>query len=309
MSVSGSCGDLGRAATARALARRASRGRTASARAGSASCARYALVVERELLVPGPGLDLRLEHRARTRPPPPPPPREQEADRLLAAPRRGGRAGWPCARGSGSPSRRRRGEAEVEQHRGDRHRDVHRQRLAPRLGDGVAEAARRAATCGPLTPRSSASSRIRSARGSTGRCTGWPKPGTLPPAAWISRAIRSPTARAPRPRRPAAAPREQPRAVLRRAEDDRAAAEDPGRDRALQRLGVGGERHPRGDVRRHQPVLGDRDEQQVEEEALVLGRLLAGEQQVEVLGEAEPAHEVAGRGRGRAPRRGRGRPG
>jgi len=40
-------------------------------------------------------------------------------------------------------------------------------------------------------------------------------------------------------------------------------------------------------------VLGDRDEQEVEEEALVLGRLVAGKQQVEVLGEAHAAHEVA----------------
>ena len=61
------------------------------------------------------------------------------------------------------------------------------------------------------------------------------------------------------------------------------AAEDPGRDRALQRSRVGRERHPRRDVGRHHPVLGDRDEQQVEEEALVVGRLAAGEQQVEVL--------------------------
>ena len=68
----------------------------------------------------------------------------------------------------------------------------------------------------------------------------------------------------------------------------------PGRDRALQRPGVGGERHPRGDVGRHQAVLGDRDEQQVEEVALVLGRLAAGQQQVEVLGERQPAHQVAG---------------
>ena len=47
-------------------------------------------------------------------------------------------------------------------------------------------------------------------------------------------------------------------------------------------------------LRRHQPVLGDRDEQQVEEEALVVGRLAAGEQQVEVLGEAQPPHQIAG---------------
>ena len=41
------------------------------------------------------------------------------------------------------------------------------------------------------------------------------------------------------------------------------------------------------------PVLGDRDEQEVEEVALILGRLAPGEQQVEVLGEAQPAHQVA----------------
>ena len=66
---------------------------------------------------------------------------------------------------------------------------------------------------------------------------------------------------------------EQPRARLGGAEDHRAAAEDPRRDGALQRARVGGERHPRGDVGGHHPVLGDRDQQQVEEEALVLGRL------------------------------------
>ena len=117
----------------------------------------------------------------------------------------------------------------------------------------------------------------------------------MPPEAWIARAI------VPGDRRGRAAGRhlllrllEQPRARLGRAEDDRAAAEDPRRDGALQRSGVGGERHARGDVGGHHPVLGDRDEQQVEEEALVLGRLAAGEQQVEVLGEAQPAHQVAG---------------
>ena len=86
---------------------------------------------------------------------------------------------------------------------------------------------------------------------------------------------------------------EQPRARLGGAEHHRAAAEDPRRDRALQRLGVGGERHARRDVGRHHPVLGDRDQQQVEEEALVVGRLAAGEQQVEVLGEAQAAHQLA----------------
>ncbi len=49
-------------------------------------------------------------------------------------------------------------------------------------------------TCGPLMPRASASSRMRSARGSSGRCTGWPNPGARSPAAWIARAISSATA-------------------------------------------------------------------------------------------------------------------
>ena len=86
---------------------------------------------------------------------------------------------------------------------------------------------------------------------------------------------------------------EQERALLRRPEDDRTGAEDARGDGTLQSGRVGRERHPRGDVRRHHPVLGDRDEQQVEEEALVVGRLVAGQQQVEVLGEGQTAHEVA----------------
>jgi hypothetical protein len=61
----------------------------------------------------------------------------------------------------------------------------------------------------------------------------------------------------------------------------------------LQGAGVCRERHPRRDVGGHHPVLGDRDEQQVEEEALVVGGLAAREQEVEVLGEAQPAHQVA----------------
>ena len=41
-------------------------------------------------------------------------------------------------------------------------------------------------------------------------------------------------------------------------------------------------------------MLRDRDEQQVEEVTLLVGRLLAGEQEVEVLRERQPAHQVAG---------------
>ncbi len=41
-------------------------------------------------------------------------------------------------------------------------------------------------------------------------------------------------------------------------------------------------------------MLGDRDEEEVEEEALVLGRLVAGQQQVHVLGEGQTTHQVTG---------------
>jgi hypothetical protein len=41
-------------------------------------------------------------------------------------------------------------------------------------------------------------------------------------------------------------------------------------------------------------VLGDSHQQHVEEEPLILGGLAPTEQQVEVLGEAEPAHQITG---------------
>ena len=40
-------------------------------------------------------------------------------------------------------------------------------------------------------------------------------------------------------------------------------------------------------------MLGDRDEQEVEEEALLVARLAAREQKVEVLGEAHLSHQLA----------------
>ena len=88
-------------------------------------------------------------------------------------------------------------------------------------------------------------------------------------------------------------PLEQPGARLGGAQDHRPGAEDPRGDGAVQRSGVGGEGHPRGDVGGHHPVLGDRDQEQIEEEALLRARLPPGEQQMEVLGEREPSHQVA----------------
>ncbi len=58
----------------------------------------------------------------------------------------------------------------------------------PQAASAPSRNCRASATFSPLTPRASASARIRSARGSSGLCTGWPKPGSLPPASRISRA-------------------------------------------------------------------------------------------------------------------------
>ena len=77
-----------------------------------------------------------------------------------------------------------------------------------------------------------------------------------------------------------------------RSSQNRTAAEKPGGQSALQRLGIGGERHPRRLHRRHHAVLGDRDKQEVQKIALVLGRLMAGQQQMEIFGKTEPSHQV-----------------
>ena len=113
LSVSGSARDLRPARRPprrrRSRPRRASRGRTPSARRGRRA-GRGRRVVERELLLPRPGLDLGGEHHRARRPAlvarPPPRPRPPSGSRAAArAPRRGGRAGPPCGRGSARPSR------------------------------------------------------------------------------------------------------------------------------------------------------------------------------------------------------------
>ena len=87
---------------------------------------------------------------------------------------------------------------------------------------------------------------------------------------------------------------EQARTLGRRADDNRPDAQDPRSDRSLERFRVGRERHPRRDIGRHHPVLRECDQHEIQEEALLLGRLAAREQEVEVLGEGQPAHQVAG---------------
>ena len=118
----------------------------------------------------------------------------------------------------------------------------------PRRRRGTAARARRSRRSRRARRRARGSAR---ARGSSGLCTGWPKPGSLPPAARISRATvsaASPLARVDSSSRAHAS--DVPRTTGPRR------GSRPRRRPAASRIGR--QRHPRGDVRRHHPVLGDR---------------------------------------------------
>ena len=79
-----------------------------------------------------------------------------------------------------------------------------------------------------------------------------------------------------------------------RTEDDCAAAEHAGGDRALQRGGISGVGHARRLHARRQTMLGQRHQREIEKEALVGRRHDAGRQQKEIVGETRRAHQFAG---------------
>ena len=107
----------------------------------------------------------------------------------------------------------------------------------PHAASTPSRIARASATCPPATPRASASSRIRSARGSSGLCTGWPKPGTF-------------RRRRGSPRRP----RGPPRRDRRRARGPRrAASRTPPPCRAAPARRRGSPPRPRPGARRGRP--------------------------------------------------------
>ena len=102
-------------------------------------------------------------------------------------------------------------------------------------------------------------------------------------------------ARPPSPARPPA----RNRAVLGDAEEPRAAAEQPGGERALQRLGRAGVGQPGGDRRGREPVVGERHEHRLEHRQLPgVGRRLAISQKASSP-KPDLADQLAGRGRGR----------
>ena len=159
--------------------RSASPGRTASARGGRRAARGSSASSSDELLVPRDAPRPRARASGRL-----------VLDCLLRLPRPGrSRAGARCssARCASRPAVRARiGTAFTTSGEKPRSSSTAAIGMATFIVSGLPDAsatasrnARASATCGPLTPRSSASSRIRSARGSSGLCTGWPKPGHL----------------------------------------------------------------------------------------------------------------------------------
>ena len=164
------------------------------------------------------------------------------------------------------------GEAEVEQHGCDRHRDVHRQGLSELCGHRVAKRPR---PCDVRTAHTALVGQLEDALGPRvdGRVDGVAEARNLP-ARLVDRAhdlLRLTVGL------------EEPGALFGGTQNDRACAEDSGGDGSVQRPWVGRECHARCDVGRHHPVLRDRDEQEIEEEPLILRRLASGQEQVEVL--------------------------
>ena len=133
------------------------------------------------------------------------------------------------------------------------------------------------------------------ARGSPPACSGWPKPGIAFFAA-RSRATRRPGILAAFDQ-----PVKEAARRLGAAEHDAAAAEQAGRDRALEGLGRRRIGDPRRDHARHQAMLGDRGQHRVGEEALGLARRLAGDEQPEIGGEVGLADQLARTNPGPAP--------
>ena len=125
-------------------------------------------------------------------------------------------------------------------------------------------------------------------RGSPSLCSGWPKPGS---GVRLLAVLAHELHRVGAGRQRVAQHRP---GVLGGAEDHRAAAEQPGGDRALQRLGRRGERHPRGLHARHEAVLGDRHEAGVGHAPLALVRSAAHQEEEEHLGQGQVPHQLRG---------------
>ena len=183
---------------------------------------------------------------------------------------------------------------DVAKRRRDRHRDVHRQRFAPDLGRRFGEREGRLDRApGDATPARQRNHAL---------------------GARVERLVQGMAVAGERLAFPAMFARDGERGDLERAasvgarqhvfdqsaakvgcaQDHRAAAEHPGRDRALKRGGIGVQGHARRLHRRGQAMLGERDQAQIKKKALLVGRRPAGREQEDKLGERRRAHEVLG---------------
>ena len=121
---------------------------------------------------------------------------------------------------------------------------------------------------------------MRSARGSTGLCSGWPYPGSgLRALAMFARNVERGDLERAGSVGASQHVLDHLSAEIGRAQDDRAAAEHAGGDRALKRRRIGVVGHARRLDRRREPMLGERNQAQIEKEALLLGRRPAGREQ------------------------------
>ena len=83
-------------------------------------------------------------------------------------------------------------------------------------------------------------------------------------------------------------------AEIGRAEYHRTATQHAGGDRALKRRRIGVVGHTRRLDRWREPVLGESNQTQIEKKALFLGRLAAGRQQENIFREGRATHELFG---------------
>ena len=154
------------------------------------------------------------------------------------------------------------------------------------------------ARCGPNRPSSRAICIRRGVRGSPSLCTWWPRPGTNRPAARCAGTVCSASASQPASSvgssHRAQHLVQEPAGVLGDAEEPRAPAEQPGGQRALDRVGRRQVGQPRDDRGRGEPVVGQRREHRLEHPHLAgLGPALRGQPERQ-LAEPDLAHHVAG---------------
>ena len=175
------------------------------------------------------------------------------------------------------PAQQRQRQAEVGQRRAAHAGPVERQRLPEHLRVHPPDRGEQR-RCGPNSPSSRAICISRGVRGSPSLWTWWPRPGTNRPAARCAVTVSSASASQPASSVGSSAARDEhvvqePAGVLGDPQEPRARAEQPGGQRALDRVRRGQVGQPRDDRGRGEAVVGQRGEHRLEHPHLAgLGR-------------------------------------